>query len=278
MRQLASMVAVVLLGAVACESKDTPARLHLPDGSAGTIVQRAIDAAGGWERWQNAQDVAFVTTFTVYDPLGDVSSESIGLHKSPLHDPPRVRFDSLGLPAPVTFGFDGKDVWALRDGAPLHDANRLALSRFNMVGNVFWFSLPFSLAEWPVTVTDLGEQRDGNDHWDRLKVVLDEGAPEAPGDWFVIYFDPATGLIHHVLGHITASFLNHSLWVGRWLDFHDWNGIRKERRRQFYPADIEGTVVGNVVVEQLVEDVRFNNHFPPELFQKPLAVEGGNPT
>jgi hypothetical protein len=269
---------MLALGGFACASGDAAPRMRLPEGSAGAIVQRAIDAAGGWERWTSARDVAFVTTFTLYDPFGNVSSESIGLHKSPLHAPLRVRFESLGLPAPVTFGFDGQEAWALRDGAPIRDPNRLSLSRFNMVGNVFWFSLPFSLAEWPATITDLGEQRDGERRWERIKVALDERAPEAPGDWFVIYFDPASGLIDRVLGHITAPFLSHNLWVGRWLDFQDCGGIRKERRRQFFPADTDGNIVGNLVVEQLVEDVRFNNHFPPELFQKPLAAEGGAPT
>ncbi|MBI1817881.1 MAG: hypothetical protein HYR72_23130 [Deltaproteobacteria bacterium] len=273
-----SVVAVLLLSCVACERTNDAPPLRLPAGSAGVLLQRAIDAAGGWDRWLAVRDVAFVTTFTLYDPVGNISSESIGIHKSPLHQGPRVRYESLGLPQPVTLGFDGKDAWMLRDGAPIREPARLALSRFNMVGNIFWFSLPFSLAELPVTITDLGEQRDGDTRWQRLKVTLDDGAPEAPGDWFVISLDPQSGLIDHVLGHITASFLTHSLWVGKWLDYQDCGGIRKERRRQFFPADAEGAIVGNMVVEQLVEDVHFNNQFPPQLFEKPLLADGGNPT
>ncbi|HUI26814.1 MAG TPA: hypothetical protein VL403_12090 [Candidatus Kryptonia bacterium] len=282
------LLAAIIVSCAACESAPAPGSaatpaaaaaggLRLPAGSAGQLARRAIEAAGGWERWTAVRDVAFVTTFTVYDPVGNVSTESIGLHKSPLHTAPRVRFESLGLPEPVTLGFDGKEAWMLRAGAPVLEPGRMALSRFNMVSNVFWFSLPFSLAELPATLSDLGES-DGATRWQRLKVALDDGAPEAPGDWFVLYLDPQTGLIDHVLGHITAEFLNHSLWVGKWLEYQDWDGIRKERRRQFFPADADGAIVGNMVVEQLVEDVRFNNHFSDQLFQKPLAASGGNPT
>lgn len=224
------------------------------------------------------RDVAFVATFTFYDPAGNASSDSVGLHKSPLHELPKVRLESLGLPDPVTLGFDGQQAWMARGNTAVHDPARLAFSRFNMVSNLFWFSLPFGAAEWPTTVTDLGEQSTGGRHWARLKIVPGSGAPEAPGDWFVLYLDPESALIDHVFAHITAEFLTHSLWVGKWLDYQEWDGIKKERRRQFFPADAEGTIIGAMVAEELVEDVRFNNHFPTRLFEKPLAVDGGQPT
>lgn len=291
MRILPVLAAVIVI-CVACEqapepatpavpapvvAKAAPMNLRLPTGTAGPILQHAIDGAGGWQQWTAMHDVAFVTTFTIFDAGGNVTSESIGLHKSPLHVGPRVRFESLGVPEPVVLGFDGKDAWMMRDGSPVPDSPRLVLSRFNMVSNIFWFSLPFSLAELPVTVTDLGAA-DDKTPWQRLKVTLADNAPEAPGDWFVFYLHPQTGLIDHVFAHITAPFLNHNLWVGKWLDYRDCDGIKKERRRQFFPADADGTIIGNMVVEQLVEDVRFNNHFTADLFVKPLAAGGGKAT
>jgi len=271
-------IAVALAACLACEPGRSASVPNLPDDSAGRIVARAIEASGGWKRWFELEDVAFVTTFTIYDPFGDVASESIGLQKAPLHGSPRVRFESLGLAEAVTLGFDGKSPWMMRGGAPVRDPGPLAFARFNMVSSVFWFALPFSLAEMPVTLADLGAQSVKGHSWQRVKVTLAAGAPEAPGDWFVIYFDEQTGLIDHLLAHITASFLRHDLWVGRWLDFQDCTGIRKERRRQFYPADDEGNVIGELVVDQLVEDVRFNNHFAAEIFDKPLPLRGENQT
>src|SRR5215831_1606094 len=238
------IVALVISFSIGCQSGRATGGPRLPDGNAGQILGRAIEASGGWDRWSSLSDVAFVATITIFGPFGEVASESIGLQKAPLHGSPRVRFESLGLPEPVTLGFDGKNTWMLRDGAPVRDPGPMVFPRFNMVSSIFWFSLPFSLAEMPVTITDLGPQSFEGRTWQRLRVKLEEGAPEAPGDWFVIYFDSKTGRIDHLLGHITASFLRHELWVGRWLDFRDCDGLQKERRRQFYPADEEGNVIG----------------------------------
>jgi hypothetical protein len=194
-----------------------------------------------------------------------------------LHAPTRVRFESLGNPVAVVLGFDGADTWMLRDGHVLPRPADLTFQRFNMVSNLFWFSLPFSLAEMPATVTEIDEQAEGSGRWQRLRVTLKSGALEAPGDWFVIYFDAKTGRLDRVLVHTTVPFLDHRMWMGKWLDYQDWNGIRKERRRQFFPADRAGTILGSMVAEELVEDVRFNNRFSAQLFEKPLAAGGGSP-
>jgi hypothetical protein len=267
-------LAAVLL--TACDGGCRDSAPNGPSGSAGEILERAIAAAGGWERWAKLKDVAYATTFTLYGPLGEVRSETIGIQKSPLHGSPRARFEPLGMTDRLVLGFDGKEAWALRGTRPPPEGDRMVFARFNMVSNVFWFSLPFSLAEMPASVVDLGvEAHDGVD-LHRLRVTLDEDAPEAPGDWFVIYFDSRTDLIDRVLAHVTAPFLSHELWLGRWLDYQDWDGIRKERRRQFFPADEGGRLIGEMVVDQFVEDVRFNNDFAADIFEKPALTQPGD--
>ena len=280
MRPLALPLAALVLFA-ACENPpgEPPPEPRLPAGAAGEVVARAIEASGGWERWRSIRDVSFVSTFILYDPAGNVTNETIGLHRSPLHEPTvRARFESLGLPEPVVIGFDGRETWMIRDGRAVPGHDQLALARFNMVSDVFWFSLPFSLAEAPMTITDLGETETHEGKWHRLKISLDEGAPEAPSDWSVVWFDTRTHLVDRIFSHVTAPFLRHRFWVGQWLDYRDWQGLRKERRRQFYPADPEGRIVGGLVAERLTEDVRLNPGLDDRLFEKPLAARGGRAT
>jgi len=266
---------VVLLGACAHPAPPS-ARPNLPAGPAGDVLGRAIDAAGGWDRWQALKDVAFVTTLTILDPVRNIESESIGWYMAPLHQGLRARMDSIGMPEEVRFGIDGKDVWILRDGEQVSDPPRLELTRFSMATNLFWFSLPFLLAERPVTVTDLGE-RGGDDErrCHRVKFVFDQPDPILPGDWIVVCFDTETGLIERVYAQLRADFLRHELWVGKWLDYRDWNGLKKERRRQFFPADADGDIIGGVVADQLVEHVRFNTGFAPDFFARPKQVKVG---
>jgi hypothetical protein len=275
---VARAVSVALVAGllVACGGDRHASAPNVPVGRAGEILERAMAAAGGWERWVELEDVAYATTSTLYGPLGDVRSETIGVQKSPLHGPPQVRFEPLGMDERLVLGFDGEEAWVSRGTRPPPEGDRLVVARFNMISNTFWFSLPFSLAEMPVSVIDLGVETHEGVELHRLRVTLDEDAPEAPGDWFVIYFDSRTDLIDRVLVHVTASFLSHELWLGRWLDYQDWEGIRKERRRQFFPADESGRLIGGMVVDQFVEDVRFNNGFSAEIFEKPASAQPGD--
>jgi len=270
------LVVLATLGS-GCQPSTAPSAVpRLPAGTAGQVLARALEASGGWNRWVALRDVGYINTLTLFDPMGNVSSHSIGWYMAPLHAGMQARMESIGIPNDVQLGVNGADTWIIRDGAPLVEPQRIELTRFNMVSNLFWFSLPFALAEMPATITDLGEI-DGEDHvrWQRLKVVFERDNPGVPGEWFVIYFNTRTGLIDRVHAKITASFLRHELWVGKWLDYREWKGLKKERQRQFFPADDQGAIIGNVVAEQLVEHVQFDNGSAPESFKKPPQANGG---
>jgi hypothetical protein len=93
----------------------------------------------------------------------------------------------------------------------------------------------------------------------------------------VLYFDEATGLIDQIHAHVGAEFLTHSLWVGRMREHRVVGGLRKERRRFFYPADAQGKIIGPLAAEEIVEHVRFDNGIALDLFTAPLAAGGGSP-
>jgi len=278
-RRTASHAAALLAlwACAACASPadraSSPRQPHLPDGEAGEVLRRAIDAAGGWERWRDARDVAYVSMLTIVDPLRQVSSDSIGWFSAPLHDGARARLDSLGLPTEVRFGIDASDTWIVSDGASVVSPSQLAFARFDMVSSLFWFSLPFALAEQPVTLTYLGERSGDGTRWLRLKAEFDEANPAVPGKWFILYLDADTGLIGRVHGRLTAPFLRHELWTGEWLHYRDCDGIKKERQRKFFPADDDGAIVGDMVAEQFIERVRFNNGYAADHFLKPPSAQ-----
>lgn len=278
-----SLVTLLLLFAAACSQPSAPAAdgaagertvMQLTDDEAGRIVRRAIDAAGGWEAWQSHRDAEFVATLTIFTPIGEVASETIFLHKLLLHRP-GVRVDSIGLIEPVTFGFDGQREWMLRGGRAVTSVTGTAFTRFHAMTDAFWFGLPFALAERPTEMLSLGPERDGEKHWQRVRVASGDAA--AAVDWMVLYFDAQTGLIDKIHAHVNAEFLTHSLWVGRLEDYREVGGLRKERRRFFYPADVQGRVIGALAAEELVEHVELDRGWPLELFTAPLAAGGGSP-
>jgi hypothetical protein len=235
-------------------------------------LRRAFEAAGGWDTWAALRDVSYIATLNLLDMRRQVSSESIGWYMAPLHRGALARMDSIGLPTQVRFGIHDEQTWIVSDGEELTVPEQLVVSRFDMVSNLFWFSLPFLLGESPCTVTDLGAApSEEGGSWHRLKVVFDEPNAAVPGEWFVLYFDTETWLIDRVHARLTAPFLRHHIWLGRWRGYQDYGGFKKERQRQFFPANAQGDIIGSLVAEQFVEHVRFNNGFPPEHFTKPAT-------
>lgn len=264
--------ACVGLGCTGGPSQQAPSPPRLPAGEAGLVLRRAFDAAGGWERWTALEDVSYVSTLNILDMSRQVSSESIGWFKAPLHRGALARMDSIGLPNEVRFGISGADTWVFSDGEEILSPRQLSLTRFDMTSNLFWFSLPFLVGELSCSATDLGEERGPEgERWRRIKVVFDAPNPLVPGEWFVLYLDEETWLIDRVHARLTAPFLRQDVWVGKWMRYTDWNGIKKERQRQFFPANLQGEIVGNLVAEQFIEHVRFDNGYPLDYFAKPAS-------
>ncbi len=222
------------------------------------------------------RDVSYVSMITIMDPLRMLSSDSIGWVSAPLHDGLLVRVDSIGLPNQVRFGVDAEETWIISDGEPIESPNQLTMARFDMIASRYWFSLPFRLAEEATDLEYVGAERgDEGERWEKLKATYPKGDTSVPGKWFTLYINSETGLIDRVHCQLEAPFLNHDLWVGEWRHYQDWDGIRKERLRQFFPADEDGRPLGGLVAEQYVEHVRFNSGYSAQHFDKPAAAEPG---
>jgi len=181
-----------------------------------------------------------------------------------------VRFESVDLSEHVAVVLAGDEMWIEKEGVLVCDPPRLNLARLHLRGNLFWFSLPFSLAETWVGVTDGGDRSEGGRTWHRLRVQLDADSPPESGDYFVICIDSETGLIDRVLGHLDVPFLAHPLLVGLWRDYQEVDGLRVAHRREVFPADADGRVVGPVMLDQVVQDVRLDGSLPAALFRRPI--------
>jgi hypothetical protein len=265
---------LVLIAGCRSESRSTgipaPAEPRLPDGEAGRLLLRAIDAHGGWERWRAARDVSYIGTLSVVDAAREVTSDSLGWFTAPLHDGVLARMDSIGLPTEVRFGIDADRTWIVSDGRPVLAPSQLALTRFDLVSSLFWFTLPFRLAEQAARVTYAGSERtvDGVT-WEKLRADFPQPDPAVPGPWVVLYLDADSGLIDRVHARLSAPFLRHDLWIGQWLRYRDCEGLRKERQRRFFPADADGNIIGAMVAEQFIEHVRFNNGYDATHYREP---------
>ncbi len=187
--------------------------LELPDDQAGRLLARSIAAAGGWHTWRRHRDASFISTFTIFDPRGNATSETIFLHKLLLHSGARSRLESIGLDDELLFGLDGLDWWMMRSGRPLSDERSTAFTRFDAVSAEYWFQVPFVLAEIPGTLTYAGSDSEGAKRWEKLRVEYDSAAA-VPANWVVAYVNVETGLVDRVFCEIRTEFLRQKLWRG----------------------------------------------------------------
>jgi len=242
----------------------------LPDDDAGRLVARAIEAAGGWESWSRHRDATFISTLTIFNPLGSAISETIFLHKLPLHAGVKTRVESIGIGDEIVFAFDGEREWMTQGGRVVQEPSRVAFTRFHALASAYWFALPFVLAELPGELTYLGSEEDGGRTWEKLRVGYADSVP-LPFDWLVLYFDAETAKLDRVHVHALAEFLQHSLWVGVWREERQAGGVLVNRLRAFFASNPAAEIAGGMVSEQMVEHVEFDRGFSPELLEPPSA-------
>ena len=144
-----------------------------------------------------------------------------------------------------------------------------------MVSSLFWFSLPFRLAERSGTghLCSAASADPTATTWQQLRAEFRRPDPAVPGRWIVLYIDAETGLIDRVHAQLSAPFLRHELWVGQWLRL---SRLRRPAGRNgsasSFPPMPRATIVGAMVAEQFVEHVRFNNGYGPDAL--PQAASG----
>jgi len=270
------------IASVGCRGTGAPAPLagapvatqvQIPDGPAGELLQRAIAAHGGREAWQSHRDASFISTLTVFDPRGNATSETIFLHKMILHEGCKGRLESIGLEDEIIFGLNGADSWMLRAGQLVSDERSTAFIHFDAVSAEYWFQMPFVAAEIPAQLSYEGPATDGSRRWEKVRFVYD-ATVVVPVNWVVAYVNGETGLIDRLFFEVRTGFLQQKLWRAELSEFRQSGGILRERRREYFPVDESDRLLGTRAAQQIVEHIRFENGFTPELFQRPPPPAG----
>jgi len=88
-----------------------------------------------------------------------------------------------------TIGTNGKEVWAKPDLGVLGDIP----PRFYMWTPFYFFGMPFVFADPGARQESLGKKGFQGKDYDAVKIRFVKGTGDAPDDYYVAYFDPATG-------------------------------------------------------------------------------------
>lgn len=221
---------------------------RLPDGAAGELVRRGIEAHGGWEAWTALPAVDYRKTTVRFDEDGTVADSVVEQHRYALHPGPRMRIDWTDEGGRrVTLMNDGDEAWRFVDGVETPDPDAPHQAWNSTFGSHYVFSQPFKLTDSGTNLEFLGPETlpDGT-AVEALRVTYDPGAGSAGGmHTWVYYFDAASGLLAgYRFGEGDAV---DSRALTTYSDFREVAGVKLYRRRTAHALEDDGSLRTTVV-------------------------------
>lgn len=244
-----------------------PAMERLPDGRAGELVRRAIEAHGGWEAWTELSTIVYRKITVDLDRSGTPTDSAVARHRYALHPGPMVHIERTGDDGrPVTLINDGDEAWRLVDGDVDDGILPGSPARAPTFGSHFVFCQPFKLADAGARYTHLGRDTlaDGTPV-EGLRVRYLPGVGDSGGEHtWEYYFDPATGRLAGYRFGQGDEVDRGSLT--RYGDFREVAGVLLYGSRTAYEVT-EDSVRATRVYRH--EDHRANVPLPDSLFTPP---------
>lgn len=175
-----------------------PAVERLPDGTAGDVVRRALEAHGGWEAWSRLPAVEYRKTTVSFDDDGAVVDSAVQQHRYALHPERKIRIDGVDdRGREVVLANDGPEATKLVDGRPDRALAGDSPARAPTDGSHYVFSQPFKLTDAGAAFEDLGiDTLPDGAAVHAVRVRYDPGVGRSGGlHTWVYYFDVDTNLL-----------------------------------------------------------------------------------
>jgi hypothetical protein len=205
-RITALLALAVCSGCSAGSQLNTPAQLEaqsarerLQANEGGRRVLRAIEAHGSLEAWYSTPTSAFAWEYSNQGMGFRFKSYQVADNRTRkiYHTLQSLGSPELVMPANGRFAWDGEEAW-------IHPAS---IERINPR---FWATTPYYFQLVPFVLADPGlryevipaEQLDGV-VYDMVRVGYESGVGDSPGDTYVLYLDPDSGLVRGIRYTVT---------------------------------------------------------------------------
>ncbi len=214
-----------------------------------------LEAAGGFEAWDQVHDARFTVTTVWFDSTGSEVRRRprfVWIKKGP----ERSRIERQESEGYYVQAHDGVTQWATLDGVRLPEDHKATAEVLYVARDVFyWFGLPYKLGDAGVHTAPIPADSTGRPG---VRVTFGEQVGEHPGDRWFYYFDagdPFPAEVHYIEQGYT------SVDRTRWSDFQQAGPITYVAVREFYNDQGVRTkqlIISDVLINPGIDDSVFS--------------------
>jgi hypothetical protein len=233
------------------------------------LIKKMVEKTGDYNKLKSLKDVQY--TYTQRDnPSGreDVSIEryifdgELSWAKYLIHQN-HVFADKQGE---VIQGYNGKESWVTLDGQLLDDPQANKLADFLRKTNFYWFAMIQKLLDPGLNYSYEGNKSINNINYDIVNVSFDTGVGDV-SDTYVLYINPETNLVDQFL--FTVMDFNVSEPYIMKVEYEQIDGVVLPAKRRLTKSNWDGDILEDNWTEEIMTDIKFNNSFKREDFDKP---------
>ena len=238
------------------------------------LVQEMVAAVGGVETLKSLKDVEYEYTYDVpAEGKKDISIEryifdgEYSWAKYTTH----TKWVMPDMEGEIIQGYDGNNSWITVDGKLAEDSVALRLGDFLRKTNYYWFCMMFKQLDPGMNYEFKGKQSVDGIEYDVVKVGFDNNVGDVQ-DTYVLYINPETKLVDQFLFTVLDFGVKDPLLMK--IEYQTVDGVKVPAFRKYIPADWDGNIKGEDWVENHYKNVKFNNGFTKDLFEKPETESG----
>ena len=265
MRVLKFTIALGLFLSVLSSCTQEPSKSENPRA----LIEGVVQAVGGKDKFYALKDVEYQYTYLDHsDSKRDVSIEryvfdgelSWGQYTV------REKYAFPQLEGEIISGYNGKESWATLNGQLITDPQAYKLIDFTRKTSYYWFAMMYKLLDPGMTYTYKGTRTVSGIDYDVVEISFEPGIGDVQ-DTYVLYINPQTHLVDQFLFTVLDFGVSDPLLMK--VEYEEVAGLKLPTRKKFAPADWEGNIKQDVWVDEISENIKFNNGFSRDIFERP---------
>lgn len=228
------------------------------------LVYNMTQETGNYQDLINLKDIVFSYTYRTPDQKEDVSIESYIFDGELSHATYLKHERTLsGLEGKMEQGYNGKDFWLKLDGKEITDSTAIESVAFSRKTNFYWFAMMQKLLDPGINYEYLGQDSAVGKNYDVVKVTFGT-VGDAATDTYQLYINPETHLVDQFLFTVVSKNVNDPILMR--VKYENIDGVLLTTHRKYTKSDWKANVIKDVWVEEITEDIKFNQNLDKVLF------------